>query len=221
MIPLVLVLAGVGFAAVLLGTRSIKRAPTGQVISYEPAVVSVLKPPSVTVPPTYVPAYTIGNFTPEIVASALKWARARGVPVEEILATIYVESRGNPRAWANLSTEDSRGLMQVNVNAWGSKLAARGYSESDLWDIDKNIEIGSEIYATYRNNVLSWISQSGVPQSAPVDVLTRLAYKGPAYVKKKILAGEDASHPYANAEAAINNWKVAMNLASQVTSAIA
>jgi hypothetical protein len=49
-------------------------------------------------------------------------------------------------------------------------------------------------------------------------VLARLAYKGPAYVQKKILAGEDASHPYKNAEAAVANWKVAMTIADQVTS---
>jgi hypothetical protein len=70
----------------------------------------------------------------------------------------------------------------------------------------------------YRKNVLSWIAQSGKPQNAGVDVLTRLAYKGPSYVKKKILTGEDASHPYKDAEKAVANWKVAMTLADQVTS---
>jgi hypothetical protein len=189
---------------------AVRRTPAGQTITY----ATPATPAGGYVATTIIPK----GFTPEIVASAVKWARARGVPAQEILATIYVESRGNPKAWANLSTEDSRGLMQINVRAWGSKLAARGYTEDDLWDVDKNIEIGSEIYANYRKTVQNLIAQSGVPQSAPIDVLTRLYYKGPAYVKSKILAGEDASRPYKNAEAAVNNWKVAMDLASRVTS---
>lgn len=208
LIPLLLAVAGAGFGALLWKAR---KGSTGKLITY-----------STPVPPAgggYVATTIIPRgFTPEIIDSAIKWAKIRGVPPQEILATIYVESRGNPRAWANLSTEDSRGLMQVNVNAWGSKLQARGYSVDDLWDIDKNIEIGSEIYANYRKTVQNLIAQSGVPQSAPIDVLTRLYYKGPAYVKQKILAGEDASHPYKNAEQAIDNWKVAMDLASRVTS---
>lgn len=208
MIPLVLALAGLGFGAVLWAVR---RTPAGKTITYAT--------PATPAGGGYVASTVIPKgFTPEIIASAIKWARIRGVPAQEILATIYVESRGNPKAWANLSTEDSRGLMQVNVNAWKNKLEARGYSLDDLWDVDKNIEIGSEIYANYRKTVQNLIAQSGVSQSAPIDVLTRLYYKGPAYVKKKILAGEDASRPYKNAEAAVDNWKVAMDLASRVTS---
>lgn len=211
MLPLVLALAGLGFGAVLWAA---KRAPSGRVISYTtPATPAGGGYVSTTIIPK--------GFTPEIIASAIKWARIRGVPAQEILATIYVESRGNPRAWANLATEDSRGLMQINVNAWKNKLEARGYSLDDLWDIDKNIEIGSEIYANYRNTVQNLIAQSGVPQAAGIDVLTRLYYKGPAYVKKKILAGEDASSPYKNADKAVENWKVAMDLASKVTSSVA
>lgn len=206
MIPIALALAGVGFAAVLL---AVKRA-SGQVISYETQAPKA----EVYVSTTSIPK----GFTPQVVASAVKWAKARGVPVREILATIYVESRGNPRAWANLATEDSRGLMQVNVNAWKPLLAKYGYTTEDLWDIDKNIQVGSEIYATYRQKVQSLIAQSGVPQVAPIDVLTRLYYKGPAYVQKKILAGQDASSPYKNAEAAVANWKVALTIADQVTS---
>jgi hypothetical protein len=221
MLPLILAAAGIGFTAVLVGTlakKSVRRL-VGKTISYEPPTPA--RPSISSTPSGYVSTITLPKqFTPEIVASVLKWARVRGVPPQELLATIYVESRGNPRAWANLSTEDSRGLMQINVRAWKSFLTSRGYTVDDLWDVDKNIEIGSLIYKKYRDDVLNWIAQSGVPQAAPVDVLTRLAYKGPAYVKKKILAGEDASHPYKNAEAAIENWKVAMNLANRVTSVV-
>jgi hypothetical protein len=220
MLPLILAAAGIGFTAVLVGTlaKSVRRL-VGKTISYEPPTPA--RPSVSSTPSGYVSTITLPKqFTPEIVASVLKWARVRGVPPQELLATIYVESRGNPRAWANKANEDSRGLMQINIRAWGPKLASYGITEGDLWDVDKNIMVGSDIYAKYRKTVQDLIAQSGVPQSAPLDVLTRLYYKGPAYVKKKILAGEDASHPYKNAEAAIENWKVAMNLANRVTSVV-
>jgi hypothetical protein len=222
MLPLILAAAGVGFTAVLVGAlakRSVRRV-MGRMISYEPPTPAR---PAVTSSKSsgYVSTITLPKqFTPDIVTSVLKWARVRGVPPQELLATIYVESRGNPRAWANKANEDSRGLMQINIRAWGPKLKQYGLTVDDLWDVDKNIMIGSLIYKKYRDDVLNWIAQSGVPQATPVDVLTRLAYKGPAYVRKKILAGEDASHPYRNAEAAIDNWKVAMALADKVTSVV-
>jgi hypothetical protein len=206
--PIILAVAGIGFAAAI--ASAISRKNSGASISYEtPSAGSGYTMPSVTIPK---------GFTPQVVASAKRWATERGIPVQEILATIYVESRGNPKAWANLSTEDSRGLMQVNVNAWGPKLATYGMTVDDLWDADKNIMIGTLIYKQYRDNVLTWIAQSGKPQSASIDVLARLAYKGPAYVKTAILAGKDASRPYKNADAAVANWKVAMTLANQLTS---
>jgi hypothetical protein len=222
MLPAVLAVAGVGFTVALIRAVTKPRGasfipgsifyPAERTIAYEPPAPS-------TPGGGYMPSVTIPKgFTPEVIASAKKWAAARGVPVQEILATIYVESRGNPRAWANLSTEDSRGLMQINVRTWASTLSKYGMTVDDLWDVDKNIQVGSDIYATYRKKVQALIAQSGVPQSADIGTLTRLYYKGPAYVQKKILAGEDASHPYKNAEAAVANWKVAMNIADQVTS---
>jgi hypothetical protein len=86
----------------------------------------------------------------------------------------------------------------------------------DLWNIDKNIQIGTYIYAKYRQDVQNLIAQAGCPQSAPLDVLTRLYYKGPAYVKKKILACQDASNPYKNADVAVANWQSAMTKVSAV-----
>jgi hypothetical protein len=222
-LPAILALAGIGFVVALVraGTKKssggyyiipgVAPPPAEKLIVYEP--------PTTSSGSAYMPSVTIPKgFTPEVVASAKKWAAVRGVPVKEILATIYVESRGNPRAWANLASEDSRGLMQINVNAWGATLSKYGLTVEDLWDVDSNIMVGSDIYATYRKKVQSLIAQSGMPQSAPIDVLTRLYYKGPAYVQKKILVGEDASHPYKNSDAAVANWKVALVVADQVTS---
>ena len=167
-------------------------------------------------PYTTIPSW----LTSEILASARKWAQARGVPVQEILATIYVESRGKPRAWNcqpgpkpdGCSKENSHGLMQININptAWGSLLNKYGLSPEDLYDIDTNIKLGSEIYASFRKKVQALIVQSGVPQTLDLPTLTRLYYKGPKYVERKLLAHEDAFHPYKDAEAAIANWQTAM-----------
>ncbi len=205
LVPILLGAVGAGFAVIYFVAR--KRVQ-GAVISYDP-----------TVPTSggYVVATTIPKaLTLEIVNSARKWAKARGIPLREVLATILVESSGKPRAWANLKTEDSRGLMQVNVRAWASLLTQNGMTVNDLWDIDKNIMIGTYIYAKYRKEVQDLIAKSGCPQSAPIDVLTRLYYKGPAYVRTKILACKDASSPYKNADKAIANWQAAMGKVAAV-----
>lgn len=156
------------------------------------------------------------QLTLAIINSARKWAQTRGIPLQEVLATILVESSGKPRARAFTAKEDSRGLMQVNINAWAPYLKQLGMTVEDLWDIDKNIQVGTYIYAKYRAEVQNLIAKSGCPQSAPIDVLTRLYYKGPAYVKSKILACKDASKPYVGADKAIANWHAAMSKVSAV-----
>jgi soluble lytic murein transglycosylase-like protein len=103
LVPAVLAAAGIGFFSILMAYRKL----SGKTISYEPAVSKEQ---------AYVSNVAIPkNFTAELINSAKRWSKERGIPVQEVLATIYVESRGKPTAWANLETEDSRGLMQVNV----------------------------------------------------------------------------------------------------------
>jgi len=204
-LPLILGVVGIGFAAILIAARKMRSG--GAVISFEPSS------PRET---AYVTTMTIpSQLTPETIASARKWAAARGIPVQEVLATILVESSGNPRAWANKATEDSRGLMQVNIRTWSGLLKQNGLTVDDLWDVDKNIMIGTYIYASYRKKVADLIAASGcsVARSAPIATLTRLYYKGPAYVATMIKkCGSDlaAMHPYKDAERAVANWDNAM-----------
>lgn len=206
-LPLILGAVGVGFLAVFVVARK-SLSPYGKLISFEPA--------SPQMAPGRVAYMSIpSQLTPEIVASARNWAAARGISVQEVLATILVESSGNPRAWANKANEDSRGLMQVNVRAWGSLLTQNGMTVEDLWNVDKNIMIGTYIYAMYRKKVQDLIAQSNCPaaQAAPIATLTRLYYKGPSYVETMIKGCGDAlaaMHPYKNAEAAVANWNNAM-----------
>jgi len=244
-VPLILGVTGLGFFGVMLYAVSRRRRDQGQVITYEtPAQVFAPSPytasasvPAPALPPVpkavtsttepgggYVTTTTIPKqLSPAIVASARKWARVRGVPTQEILATILVESSGVVRAWncqpgpkPNACTkENSRGLMQVNINAWMPLLQANGMTVEDLYDVDKNIQIGSYIYAKYRKEVQGLIAQSGVAQTLPIGTITRLYYKGPAYVRDKILAGKvlgttPATRPYKQTEQAVANWDNAM-----------
>jgi len=233
LMPLLLGLAGAGFFGVLMAAR--KLGGGGKVITYEtPAQIvpsqadqanqdtdsADAAPPSTNAQPSgYVQTITIPKeLSPAIVASARKWATKRGIPVQEVLATILVESQGKPRAHAKTSKEDSYGLMQVNINAWASLLTANGMTVSDLYDVDKNIMVGTYVYAMYRQKVQALLARASCPQSAPLAVLTRLYYKGPAYVEKAILATpcQDASRPYKQAAEAVANWNAAMAKVSAV-----
>jgi hypothetical protein len=239
LVPLLLGTAGLGFLGIMLAARKMRggrlityetpaRVLTPQpVASYAPARQAVAPPaptPALRPEGGYVSTVTIPpELSPAIVASAQKWAGVRGVPVQEILATIIVESRGKPRAWncrpgprpSGCTKENSRGLMQVNINAWKPLLAANGMSVEDLYDIDKNIMIGSYIYKKYRDEVRGFIAQSGVQQTMPIGTITRLYYKGPKYVRDAILAGRvlgttPATRPYKQTAEAVANWNKAM-----------
>jgi hypothetical protein len=214
-LPLILGAAGVGFLVILIAAKKALKSVPGATISYEPQAQPLIRS-------GYVATITIPKqLTLEIINSARKWANARGIPLQEVLATILVESVGNPKAWANKANEDSRGLMQVNIRAWSNLLTQNGMTVNDLWDIDKNIQIGTYIYANYRQKVQNLISQSGcaIAQSVPIATLTRLYYKGPTYVEKMIKAcgpALQALHPYKDAERAVANWDSAMTKVSAV-----
>ena len=153
------------------------------------------------------------SFPSEVLASAKKWANSRGVPLAEILATILLESGGNPSAHLLNDKEDSRGLMQVNVRAHGDMLKARGYSPEDLYKVDVGIEIGSLIYAQARARIGELVKACPAPQTHDLATLTRLYYAGPKYViamlqKAKTLA--DTAHPFKNSETYVDHWHNAM-----------
>lgn len=237
--PVVLTVAGLGFGGAIIyaltrkGGRLVTvspASPAGKLISYETPASQMLPPPAPNAPTPssagYVQTFTVpksfsaridkavSQFSPAVMAAARKWASARGVPVREILATIALESGGNPKAHKNDKTEDSRGLMQVNVRAWKSLLDQNGLTPNDLYDPDKGVQIGSYIYATYRKKVQALVAASGVEQTWPIDTLTRLYYAGPKYVEKMLKGAKkkaDTSHPFKNAETYIAHWQYAMS----------
>lgn len=148
----------------------------------------------------------------EVVASASKWAKTRNIPLSDVLATIVLESRGNPKAHALTEKEDSRGLMQVNVRAHQATLSKLGYKPDDLWKLDVGVEVGTYILAAFRQRVLDAIKANPVKQFHDVSTLTRLRYAGPKYVDDMLAKAkktEDTAHPFKNAETYIDHWKEA------------
>lgn len=153
-----------------------------------------------------------------VMDAAKKWARKRDLPLGDVLATILLESRGNPKAHAKTSKEDSRGAMQVNVNAWGSLLSSLGYKPDDLFDPDHGVEVGTYILKKYRDAVKGLVGQSKVAQTHSLDTLTRLYYAGPAYVQKMLKNAKstaDTAHPFKDAETYVQHWKDAKLVVAQ------
>lgn len=145
------------------------------------------------------------KFSKELVASAKKWANARGISSLDVLTTILLESRGNPAAHALSDKEDSRGAMQVNIRAHGDLLQKLGYKADDLYKLDVGIEVGTYLLASKYKKVLELIKQSGRTQEYSPDVLLRLYYAGPKYATAWILK---KTH-FKNMETYVDHWQEA------------
>jgi hypothetical protein len=159
------------------------------------------------------------KLSADVLASARKWAASRGVPVREVVASILLESRGDPRARNKTAREDSRGILQVNVNKHGELLSRLGYKPDDLYRLDVGMEVGTALYAESRKRVDALVRASGVPQWHPVPTLTRLRYAGPKYVDDMLAKAKsraDTKHPFKDAEIYVAHWDDAMAAAGVV-----
>lgn len=145
-----------------------------------------------------------GHWTPAMVQSAWKWANKRGLPFNWVLSTIIVESSANPRSTGD-SGGESKGLMQVNTVANAKLLAQYGYRPDDMYDVDHGIEIGTILLRQFYDNVKAHGAERA---KTPIDVTTRLAYKGPATVYAALDHGQEPSS-ISWAPAAISNWHAA------------
>lgn len=147
------------------------------------------------------------------VQQAAKWAKRRGVPLEWVLATILVESGGNPRAVGDADGR-SRGLMQVNVIAHARELAAAGLSAESMFDPAKNIEWGTKYLREFRDAVLAALRGRTPP--IPLDWILRLYYKGPSTVLAALRqGGNPASISWA--PPALKRWAAAMAKVTALT----
>jgi hypothetical protein len=137
---------------------------------------------------------------------AAKWAKRYGLPLDWVLATILVESGGNPNARGDADGR-SRGLMQVNVMAHARELAASGLSAEHMFDPAKNIEWGVKLLRRFRDDVLRALGGRSPP--AALDEITRLSYKGPTTVLAALRRGENPL-TISWAPPAIARWRNAM-----------
>jgi soluble lytic murein transglycosylase-like protein len=162
--------------------------------------------------PVYVPGLKLGpapqtvrGLTSEIVALAQKWGKVRGLPTQWILATILVESSGNPNAKNLVGNDRSYGLMQVNMLAHGDRLAQYGVDAQKLLEPDTNIGWGSLILREAYDAASKLAPQ--VP-TIPLATLTRLVYNaGAGKVGKVIAAGGD---PRSITPQGVANWNKAL-----------
>ncbi len=97
--------------------------------------------------------------------------------------------------------------MQVNVVAHAAELKAASVAPEQLFDPIVNIEWGTKYLREFRDAVTA--ASGARPLPAPLDVLTRLAYKGPAYVYGALRKGQNPT-TLSWAPPAIANWQRAM-----------
>ena len=102
------------------------------------------------------------------------WARRRGLPLSWVLATITVESGGKLDTVGDGGI--SIGLMQINSRAHATRLARLSLTRESLFDPDTNIMMGTQILREAYDRVRAALGGKTPP--APIDVLTRLVYKG-------------------------------------------
>lgn len=153
------------------------------------------------------------KLSPEVRASAYKWAKARNLPVIDVLTTILLESRGDPTAHALSDKEDSRGAMQVNIRAHGDTIAKLGYKPDDLYKLDVGIEVGTAVYAAKRKAVLDLLAKTTRQQEYDPATLIRLYYAGPKYAIAWITKGQH----FKNMETYVDHWKEAKQAIAEAT----
>lgn len=157
---------------------------------------------------------SVQNITPEMIASAKKWAGVYGVPAEWVVATILAESRGNPRAVGDYHIDPkgaSIGLMQVNTRASADPLKRAKVTRQMLFNPDTNIQWGTMILRAKYNKIADALRKAKKPlRGVPTDILTRLLYTGVDTVKH-IYRGTD---PRPNAKPTVYAWNQAIDAAS-------
>jgi soluble lytic murein transglycosylase-like protein len=147
-----------------------------------------------------------------IVASAARWGAYYGIPWQWIVATIIVESRGNPAAVGDQGR--SRGLMQINYGANTALLQQLGVTPDQLFDPDTNVRVGTAFMRAAYDRILKALSGRQPP--IPVDVLLRLYYRGPSLVLSALAAGRNPLDSFSDGQVSASNWRAALNQTSAV-----
>jgi hypothetical protein len=129
------------------------------------------------------------EFRPDVIAAAHKWAPIYGLPVAWVLATIWTESRGNPKAVGDYHVDPrgaSIGLMQVNTVASAAALRKARTTREMLFIPDVNVKWGAMILQRKLQLVKEALSRARnkrvanavAANPALLGELTRLLYTG-------------------------------------------
>jgi hypothetical protein len=149
----------------------------------------------------------------EILRSARKWAEARNLPLEWVLATIMLESSGKPNVVGD--SGKSYGLMQIHVPAHGPRLAKHGITDfAQLFDVDTNIKIGTEIMRDFLDIIVKLKAAKKWPNDLPEEDLIRVAFKGGKGAVTAVLSG---SEPYKNFREKQAIWHDRLKRASEMS----
>lgn len=138
------------------------------------------------------------GISAKVYTLAEKWAAARGLPLQWVLATILVESQGRE----GLQGDDgqSYGLMQIKASAHADRLAKYKLAPEDLLKPDKNLMIGTEILREAWQSIANTLGSKAPP--GPLDVLVRYAYIGPTATREALRQGVHPREAQAFAERA-------------------
>jgi hypothetical protein len=145
----------------------------------------------------------VGKISQEIVALAAKWAAARGLPLDWVLATIWIESGGDPTKRGD-TRRQSWGLMQINTEAQAARLRAHGLKLTQLFDPDINIMIGTEIMREHFDKAQRVLGHRKPP--VPLGLIVRLAYVRPASTFTALRRREDPRTSYNDAPLVAAKW---------------
>lgn len=136
-----------------------------------------------------------------------KWAKARGLPVAWVVATIKVESGGNPAAMNyRPPIETSYGLMQINTIPYGERFGVTG--PELIANPGKSIEIGTLLMRERLDKIKSILKGRTPP--IPLDQILRISYPGPEYLYAALRAGRDPRTAYVGAMNTVANWQEAL-----------
>lgn len=152
-----------------------------------------------------------GTITPEVYNLAKKWAEARKLPFDWVLATILAESGGDRYKKGDYKDGIYRslGLMQINRVAHKDLLKAFGIpNPTQLFDPNINIMLGTylirEAWArVYRDSL-------GRASSAPLNELVRFSYVGPTPTTRAMREGKHPRDVFVDGPLVAAAWSQAL-----------
>lgn len=129
------------------------------------------------------------GLTPKLLQLARKWAGARGLPVEWVLATIQIES-----GWRSclVGKAVEIGLMQIYPKPHAATLARMGLTSRDLFNPEINIAVGTAYMRQLWDRIYALTKGR---TAVPIGEIVALAYRGPDQTLAALRDGSPLPYP--------------------------